>query len=222
LATRRFGSNFLSVGRVQSPTLGLIVEREMERRAHVAKPFWELFAKFQHPDGSFEAHHTTDKFWEKAEADAALAGTAAPGTVKAVTARKNTRKPPTPYNTTAFTTDASSRLGITPANAMRVAQDLYMDRFISYPRTPTTVPPAAVPPAGGAPPAGGLRGPPPRPGLRPGRAEPPRGKKRTAPPPANLPDPGDPPGGPRRPQAARLRTRRAPLPRPLQPADDHR
>ena len=69
LASRRFGSNFLSVGRVQSPTLGLIVEREMERRAHVAKPFWELFAKFQHPDGSFEAHHATDKFWEKAEAD---------------------------------------------------------------------------------------------------------------------------------------------------------
>ena len=37
LATRRFGSNFLSVGRVQSPTLGLIVERELERRAHVAE-----------------------------------------------------------------------------------------------------------------------------------------------------------------------------------------
>jgi DNA topoisomerase I len=145
LATRRFGSNFLSVGRVQSPTLGLIVEREMERRAHVAKPFWELFAKFQHPDGSFEAHHETDKFWEKAEADAALAGTASPGTVKAVTARKNTRKPPTPYNTTAFTTDASSRLGITPASAMRVAEDLYMDGFISYPRTDNTVYPASLP-----------------------------------------------------------------------------
>ena len=38
-----------------------------------------------------------------------------PGVVKSVTARKNTRKPPTPYNTTAFSTDASSRLGITPA-----------------------------------------------------------------------------------------------------------
>src|SRR3954451_5882497 len=145
LSTRRFGSNFLSVGRVQSPTLGLIVERERERRAHVAKPFWELFAKFQHPDGSFEAHHETDKFWEKAEADAALAGTAAPGTVKSVTARKNTRRPPTPYNTTAFTTDASSRLGITPANAMRVAEDLYMDGFISYPRTDNTVYPASLP-----------------------------------------------------------------------------
>jgi len=145
LATRRFGSNFLSVGRVQSPTLGLVVEREIERRAHVPKPFWELFAKFQHPDGSFEAHHATDKFWEKAEADTALAGTSSPGTVKSVTARKNTRKPPTPLNTTAFTTDASSRLGITPASAMRIAEDLYMDGFISYPRTDNTVYPASLP-----------------------------------------------------------------------------
>jgi DNA topoisomerase-1 len=145
LASRRFGSNFLSVGRVQSPTLGLIVEREMERRAHVAKPFWEVFAKFEHPDGSFETHHTVDKFWEKAEADAALAGTSSPGTVKSVTARRNTRKPPTPYNTTAFSTDASSRLGITPASAMRIAEDLYMDGFISYPRTDNTVYPASLP-----------------------------------------------------------------------------
>src|SRR3954463_3125810 len=144
LASRRFGSNFLSVGRVQSPTLGLIVEREMERRAHEAKPFWEVFAKFQHPDGSFETHHSVDKFWEKAEADAALAGTSNPGTVKAVTARKNTRKPPTPYNTTAFTTDASSRLGITPSRAMQIAEDLYMDGFISYPRTDNTVYPPSL------------------------------------------------------------------------------
>jgi DNA topoisomerase-1 len=145
LASRRFGSNFLSVGRVQSPTLGLIVEREMERRAHVAKPFWELFAKFEHPDGTFETHHTVDKFWDKAEADAAFAGTKAPGVVKAVTARKNTRRPPTPYNTTAFSTDASSRLGITPASAMRIAEDLYMDGFISYPRTDNTVYPSSLP-----------------------------------------------------------------------------
>ena len=144
LATRRFGSNFLSVGRVQSPSLGLVVERELERRAHVPKPFWEVFAKFEHPDGSFEAHHATDKFWEEAEANAALAGTKSPGVVKDVTARKNSRKPPTPLNTTAFTTDASSRLGITPASAMRIAEDLYMDGFISYPRTDNTVYPKSL------------------------------------------------------------------------------
>jgi DNA topoisomerase-1 len=144
LATRRFGSNFLSVGRVQSPTLALIVERELERRAHVPRPYWEVFAKFAHPDGSFEAHHETDKFWEREEADAALAGTKSPGVVAEVSSRKNTRKPPTPYNTTAFTTDASSRLGITPAAAMRVAEDLYMDGFISYPRTDNTVYPRSL------------------------------------------------------------------------------
>src|SRR3954454_12650285 len=144
LATRRFGSNFLSVGRVQSPTLGLIVERELERRAHIPKPYWEVFARFEHPDGSFEAHHATDKFWEKAEADAALTGTKTPGIVKEVSSRRNSRRPPTPYNTTAFTTDASSRLGITPSRAMRLAEDLYMDGFISYPRTDNTVYPPSL------------------------------------------------------------------------------
>jgi len=144
LATRRFGSNFLSVGRVQSPTLALIVERELERRAHVPKPFWELYARFDHPDGAFEAHHATDKFWERSEADAALAGTKSPGVVAEVTSKRNTRRPPAPYNTTAFTTDASSRLGITPASAMRIAEDLYMDGFISYPRTDNTVYPRSL------------------------------------------------------------------------------
>jgi DNA topoisomerase-1 len=145
LATRRFGSNFLSVGRVQSPTLALIVERELERRAHVPKPYWEVFARFQHPDGSFEAHHATDRFWEKREADAALAGTKSPGVVKEVSAKRSLRKPPAPFNTTAFTTEASSRLGITPQRAMRLAEELYMDGFISYPRTDNTVYPPSLP-----------------------------------------------------------------------------
>jgi DNA topoisomerase I len=144
LATRRFGSNFLSVGRVQSPTLALIVERELERRAHVAEPYWELLARFEHPDGSFEAHHATDRFWDRSEAEAALAGTSSPGVVAEVSSKRNSRRPPAPYNTTAFTTDASSRLGITPSRAMQIAEDLYMDGFISYPRTDNTVYPRSL------------------------------------------------------------------------------
>lgn len=146
LIAKAYGANFLSVGRVQSPTLGLIVERELERRAHVAKPFWELFAKFEHPSGqAFEAHHATDKFWDKAEADSALNGTASPGVVKSVTSRKSSSKPPTPYNTNSFQVDASSRLGITPKRAMDLAQDLYDDGFISYPRTDNTIYPDSLP-----------------------------------------------------------------------------
>jgi DNA topoisomerase-1 len=145
LATRRFGSNFLSVGRVQSPTLGLIVERELERRAHKPEPYWEVLARFQHPEDAFEAHHTVDKFWKREEADAAVAGTKSPGVVSEIGSRKVNRRPPTPFNTTAFAAEASSRLSITPSRAMRIAEDLYMDGFISYPRTDNTVYPSSLP-----------------------------------------------------------------------------
>src|SRR3954469_20541098 len=144
LATGRLGSQFLSVGRVQSPTLAIVVERELERRAHVPKPYWEVFAAFSHPDGEFVAHHKVDKFWEESEAKAALENTKSPGVVKSVESRRNTRKPPSPFNTTAFTSAASS-VGLSPARAMRLAEDLYMDGFISYPRTDNTVYPNSLP-----------------------------------------------------------------------------
>ncbi|MBK5230786.1 MAG: DNA topoisomerase I, partial [Thermoleophilia bacterium] len=75
LAAGRLGSSFLSVGRVQSPTLMLIVERELERRAHVPLPFWEVFAEFANDDGSnFVAHHTTDRFMAEYAAGSEDAG----------------------------------------------------------------------------------------------------------------------------------------------------
>jgi DNA topoisomerase I len=144
LATGRLGSQFLSVGRVQSPTLAIVVERELERRAHVAEPYWEVFAAFEHPDGEFTAHHKVDKFWKEEEATAALENTRSPGVVRSVESKRSTRRPPAPFNTTAFTSAASS-VGVSPARAMRLAEDLYMDGFISYPRTDNTVYPDSLP-----------------------------------------------------------------------------
>src|SRR4029079_10445418 len=128
---------------VQSPTLAIVVERELERRAHVPKPYWEVFPAFEHPDGEFTAHHKVDKFWEEAEAKSALANTKSPGVVRTGESKRNTRKPPAPFNTTAFTS-AASGVGVSPARAMRIAEDLYMDGFISYPRTHNTVDQASV------------------------------------------------------------------------------
>ena len=223
LATRRFGSNFLSVGRVQSPTLALIVERELERRAHVAKPYWELFARFAHPDGAFEAHHATDKFWEKAEAEAALAGTKSPGrrqggqprSATRASRRRPTTRPRSPPT-------RPSRLGITPSAAMRIAEDLYMDGFISYPRTDNTVYPRSlntrelvsslvrIPDFDAAAP------------LLDSGAHPDPRQEGDHRPPADLPDAGGLPERARRVQAPRLRARRPAFPRHLLPADDHR
>jgi DNA topoisomerase-1 len=144
LATGRLGSQFLSVGRVQSPTLAIVVDRELERRAHVPKPYWEVFAAFEHRDGEFTAHHKVDKFWVEDEAKTALSNTQSPGVVRTVESKRNTRRPPAPFNTTAFTS-AASGVGISPARAMRLAEDLYMDGFISYPRTDNTVYPSSLP-----------------------------------------------------------------------------
>ncbi len=144
LATGRLGNQFLSVGRVQSPTLALVVDRELERRAHKPEPYWELFAAFEHPDGEVVAHHATDKFWKEEEANAALKATESPGLVTKVEAKSKTRRPPAPFNTTSFTS-AAAAVGITPARAMRVAESLYMDGSISYPRTDNTVYPDSLP-----------------------------------------------------------------------------
>ena len=145
LATSRLGNQFLSVGRVQSPTLALIVERELERRAFVPVPYWQVFADMNSSQGDFTAQHKTDRFLEEAEARSALANASAVGT-GTVTAVKSTQKklqPPPPFNTTAYT-KAATALGFSAARAIRLAEDLYLGGFISYPRTDNTVYPPSL------------------------------------------------------------------------------
>ena len=145
LATGRLGSQFLSVGRVQSPTLAIVVERELERRAHVPKPYWEVFATFEHPDGAVHrAPQGGQVLGGGARRRPRSRARSRPASSSRSSRKRNTRKPPAPFNTTAFTSAASS-VGVSPARAMRIAEDLYMDGFISYPRTDNTVYPKSLP-----------------------------------------------------------------------------
>src|ERR671910_835860 len=141
-ATKRYGSAFLSVGRVQSPTLALIAERERERRAFVPDPYWELEVNLKNGE-SFTVRHETDRFKEEARVREAYENLAETATVTEVEQKSATRKPPTPFNTTAFLTAAAS-LGISPSRAARIAEDLYTDGYISYPRTDNTVYPRSL------------------------------------------------------------------------------
>lgn len=143
LATSRLGSQFLSVGRVQTPTLVLVVEREKERRAFVPEPFWVIKVELEANGQSFSALHKEERFTDQAKAESIFERIATPGRVTAVkqTSRKVPR--PTPFNTTSFTSAATS-LGFTAAAAMRIAEDLYMAGHISYPRTDNTVYPPSL------------------------------------------------------------------------------
>jgi DNA topoisomerase I len=142
-ATKRYGSAFLSVGRVQSPTLALIAERERERRAFVPEPYWELVATLRNGGDPFAVHHAHGRFKEEAEARKAHQSLTDTATVTEVRQKSATRPPPPPFNTTGFLTAAAS-LGIGPSRAARIAEDLYTDGYISYPRTDNTVYPRSL------------------------------------------------------------------------------
>jgi len=142
LSSGRLGDKFLSVGRVQSPTLAIIVNREKEREVFVPVPYWELYAMLVN-GGEFEAQHKKGRFLDKPEAEKIQAKLGKTGTVKSIELGKRSEKPPIPFNTTEFLR-AASGIGVSPANAMRIAEYLYVNGFISYPRTDNTVYPETL------------------------------------------------------------------------------
>jgi DNA topoisomerase I len=141
-ATKRYGSAFLSVGRVQSPTLALIAERERERRAFTPEPYWEIEVALQNSE-AFTARHDTARFWEEEPARTAYENLTDTARVTEVEEKSSTRPAPVPFNTTGFLS-AAANIGISPSRAARLAEDLYTDGYISYPRTDNTVYPSSL------------------------------------------------------------------------------
>ena len=141
MASGRVGRDFLSVGRVQSPTLSLVVDKEKEISAFVSKPYWEIEIDLACGNGeTLTAKHVEDRFWDKKEAQAVFdrLKDAATATVKAINSKERSEAPPAPFNTTSFLR-AATNLGLTAASAMNIAEDLYTQGLISYPRTDNTV-----------------------------------------------------------------------------------
>lgn len=137
--------NVRSSGRVQTPTLALIVARERERLAFIPEDYWVIKGAFGEGDNAFEGQHETARFKTEAEANAVMTRIegASQASVSAIEKKKRTVAPPAPFNTTSLMTAASSE-GITPARTMRIAESLYMDGYISYPRVDNTVYPASL------------------------------------------------------------------------------
>jgi DNA topoisomerase I len=143
LASTRLGKHFLSVGRVQSPTLALIVDKEKERKAFVSTPFWTLKIDCVKGGETFQATHARDRFENEEEAKEALSRLEKTALVREVKTSERAIKPPIPFNTTGLLTAAAS-LGFSAAKAMNVAENLYMNGYISYPRVDNTVYPQSL------------------------------------------------------------------------------
>src|SRR5467141_2334618 len=133
----------LSAGRVQTPTLRLVVERERERPDFVPRPFWNVLLSVG--DTPFEAMAIGGPFWDESAAAAlvALASLGETAVVECVEHHEQRDMPPAPFNTTSFLAQAS-RDGIGASRAMAAAQNLYVRGEISYPRTDNTVYPPSL------------------------------------------------------------------------------
>ncbi|ELZ58369.1 MULTISPECIES: DNA topoisomerase I [unclassified Haloferax] len=152
LSARQLGNDFISVGRVQGPTLKLIVDREREIDAFDPEDYWELFSKLtKDADGdaeSFEAQYfyldddgtEAERIWDEESAEEAYQTLLGVETaeVSSVNRRTRTDTPPAPFNTTQFIRAAGS-IGYSAQRAMSIAEDLYTAGYITYPRTDNTV-----------------------------------------------------------------------------------
>ncbi|MDR0350099.1 MAG: DNA topoisomerase I, partial [Coriobacteriales bacterium] len=132
-------------GRVQTPTLALIVAREEERMAFKPEDYWVIKAGFDASGEHFECTHATERFKEEAAALRVMAAVEGQSTGTVATIEKKERKvaPPVPFNTTSLQAAAAAE-GLSPGRTMRIAESLYMDGFISYPRVDNTVYPASL------------------------------------------------------------------------------
>ncbi len=144
LATYQVKDKFLSVGRVQTPTLTLIVDRELKIKSFVPTPYWVVSVKLMTESGEeFEASHKTKKFLKKEDARAVYIKLGDKGVVLKVSENIRDIKPLAPFNTTALIMSGSS-IGFTASKTISIAENLYMNGYISYPRTDNTVYPSSI------------------------------------------------------------------------------
>ncbi len=153
LTKRMFGSragNVASVGRVQTPTLAIVYNRELEIRNFKPRGFWRITAKFGVAKGEYEGlyqrpdfkrnddeHDRIDRLWNQEQAEAILAA-CQDQPVASVTEEKkaSTSTAPRLYDLTTLQREANSRFGFPAKRTLQIAQALYeRHKMITYPRT---------------------------------------------------------------------------------------
>ncbi|MBX3626102.1 MAG: DNA topoisomerase III [Rhizobacter sp.] len=147
----RDGGFFLTtVGRVQTPTLSIVVEREEKIRKHVARDYWEIKASFAAQAGEYEGkwfdpkwkknaddpEQRADRVWDAKTAQAiADAARGQPATVTEES-KPSTQSSPGLYDLTTLQREANSRFGFSAKTTLSIAQALYeKHKALTYPRT---------------------------------------------------------------------------------------
>ena len=126
----------VSMGRVQGPTLGFLVEREKAIREFVPLPYWRVTGKFRREGKEFTAAYSQDKVPTERLAREVHDGCVGKKAVAASVRRSAVQVgPPTPFDIGELQKEAYRAFGYTPSRTLQVAERLYLGALISYPRT---------------------------------------------------------------------------------------
>ncbi|MGA2461203.1 MAG: DNA topoisomerase I [Candidatus Bathyarchaeia archaeon] len=126
----------LSTGRVQGPTLRFIVDRELEIVTFVPTPYWVLKTTVDVDGQRIQAEYEVERFDVKAEAERVIKDCAGKvGVLEKLESGTYRISPPTPFDLSTLQSEAYRHFGYTPRLALGIAERLYLDQLISYPRT---------------------------------------------------------------------------------------
>ncbi len=134
---RAWVGGVVSLGRVQTPTLALLVKREREIQAFVPEPYWLVHAQFdpRYEGLWFEGDETRLKEAKRAE-EIATKVSGKDGVVESVERKEQSERAPLLYDLTSLQRDANRRFGFSARRTLQAAQSLYEDKkAITYPRT---------------------------------------------------------------------------------------
>ena len=147
----RDGGFFLTtVGRVQTPTLSIVVEREEKIRRHVPRDYWELRASFDAEAGLYEgkwfdpawkkdpqdAELRADRLWDAARAEAIASACRGQPAQVSEESKPSSQSSPLLYDLTTLQREANSRFGFSAKTTLSIAQALYeKHKLLTYPRT---------------------------------------------------------------------------------------
>jgi DNA topoisomerase-3 len=130
--TVRHGRRLWSVGRVQTPVLALIGARDDEIRHFKPEPFWELFTKYREVIFKFRGNRFTTQ--QDAENKCAAANET-PFKITDIKIKRERSLPFLLYDLTDLQRDMNRRYGLAAATTLKIAQSLYEDKLLTYPRT---------------------------------------------------------------------------------------
>lgn len=138
--------NLLSYGSCQFPTLGFVVERYLERERFISEPFWKIKVVHEMDGLAVEFKWSRDRLYDEAICRAILARCQEnpQAHVEKVEGKPKSKWRPTPLDTTEMEKIVSRKMKISPKETLRIAEKLYTQGYISYPRTETNIFPDSI------------------------------------------------------------------------------